>query len=294
MFPTGGDSAFVAFGASSSDEVVIGEVGQVQGIFHQEQFIEFTHQYVNPVVIISPLTRFGGDPAIARITDIQSNGFSAFVQEPTLLRQQAHSGGHIQENFSYLVIESGSWTMADGTVIETGLTEVDSKTSSANWDRIEFANNFEAPTVLSSVQTYNNSELVRLRQRNGDLSGIDLALEKEEALVNTDYAPETVGFIALDAGQDNLLGESISYVAGQTGRAVDRRWHSLDIDSHPYVFASTNSFYGVDSVGLRYQMGSVMLEEDTSKDNEINHVTEDVAYLGFSNLGTILGSLVAN
>ena len=38
-------------------------------------------------------------------------------------------------------------------------------------------------------------------------------------------------------------------------------------------------------------MGSVKIEEDTSLDNEIGHVKENVAYLGFDSLGTIVAEI---
>ncbi len=280
-----------AIGIIPDNDLVIGEVGYVEDITHLEKTIQFQNEYENPVVIVSPLTFNGGDPAIARITEINNDSFSVFVQEPTLLRKQFHNGAHTREDFSYLVVEAGSWTMPDGSILEAGLTEVDMNARSANWDRIEFSNDFNSPTVLSSVQTYNNDELLRLRQRNGDDFGVDIALEKEEAIVKSQYAAETVGYIALEAGQNQLFGDGINYWAGDSGRNVDHRWHQLGTDNYPYLFASTNSYYGRDSAGLRYQMGSIKIEEDTSLDNEMGHVKENVAYLGFDSLGTIVAEI---
>ena len=114
-----------------------------------------------------------------------------------------------------------------------------------------------------------------------------LALEKEEALLNTNYQSETVGYLALESGENHLLGDGINYLANETGRTVNHRWHQLDTNNYTHLFASTNSYYGGDSVGLRHQMGSIMMEEDTSKDLERAHTRENVAYLGFDNLGTI-------
>ncbi|MGK7895658.1 MAG: hypothetical protein AB4372_19095 [Xenococcus sp. (in: cyanobacteria)] len=193
----------------------------------------------------------------------------------------------MKEDFSYLVMEAGSWTMSDGSVLEVGLTEVEMNARASNWDRIEFSNDFDSPTVVSSVQTYNNDEFLRLRQRNGDDSGVDIALEKEEALLTTQYAPETVGYIALEAGENQLFEDGINYWVGDSGRNINHQWHELDTGNYPYLFASTDSYYGGDSAGLRYQMGSIRIEEDTSLDNEMGHTLENVAYLGFDSLGSI-------
>ena len=279
----------IAIGTIADNDLVIGEIGHVKNINHLEQQIQFQHQYQNPVVIVSPLTRNGKDTAIARITDIQADGFSVFVQEPTLIKQQTHAGHHIVEEFSYLVMEAGSWTMPNGAVIEVGSTQVDAYTRSANWERLELNEDFDAPVIISSVQTYNNEEFLGLRQRNGNDSSIDIALEKEEALLKTNYLSETVGYVAVESGQDYLMGmdREIGYLAGETGRTVNHRWQELDVDRHPYLFATTNSYYGGDSVGLRQQMGSIMLDEDTSRDLETGHTRENIAYLSFDNLGMI-------
>ncbi|MEM8676847.1 MAG: hypothetical protein AAGF83_23790 [Cyanobacteria bacterium P01_G01_bin.67] len=261
--------------------MVAGEVGYVENLNHFEKTIQFQNEYQNPVVIVSPLTRNGGDPVIARITDIQGDSFSVLVQEPTLLKKKAHPGGHTLENFSYMVVEAGTWTMSDGTIIEVGTTEVDTYTRQANWSRLELESDFNKPIVISSVQTYNNEEFIRLRQRNGNENGIDLTLEKEEALLKTNYANETVGYIAVEDAPDQVLGGGINYVAGDTGKTMNHEWQQLDsAHNYPYLFASTNSYFGGDSVGLRYQMGSIMLEEDTSRDYEVAHARENVAYLG--------------
>lgn len=278
---------YMGIGTIADNDLIIGEVGHVKGINHFEQHIQFQNQYQNPVVFVSPLTRKGRDPAIARITDIQAGGFNVLVQEPTLIRQQAHNGYHVLEDFSYMVMEAGSWTMPDGSVLEVGTTEVDAITRSASWDRLQLNSNFDNPTVISSIQTYNNEDFIRLRQRDGNTATVDLALEKEEALLKTDYATETVGYIAVESGEDYLMGEGTRYVAGDAGRNFDHRWQQLDLENHPYLFASTNSYYGGDSVGLRSQMGSIMLEEDTSRDREIGHTKENIAYLSFDRLGTI-------
>ena len=278
-------------GIIPDNDLVIGEIGYVEDINHLERTIQFQNEYTNPVVIISPLTRNGGDPAIARVTEIASDSFSVFVQEPTLLRQQAHSGAHIKENFSYLVMEAGSWTMPDGSVLEVGLTEVEMNARESNWDRIELDHDFDSPTVVSSVQTYNNDEFLRLRQRNGDNSGVDIALEKEEALLTTQYATETVGYIALEAGQNQLFEDGINYWAGDSGRNINHQWYELDTGDYPYLFASIDSYYGPDSAGLRYQMGSIRIDEDTSLDNERGHIIENVAYLGFDSLGSIVAEI---
>lgn len=274
------------------EDQIIGEVGYVKNITHIEQVIQFQNEYDNPVVFVSPLTGNGRDPAIARITEIKGDRFHVFVQEPTLIKQQSHNGKHTSESFSYLVMEAGSWQMADGTVVEVGLREVDTNTVSNVWDTIKFGQDFNSPTVVTTVQTDHNQDLVRLRQRKADQDSIEIALEKEEALRYSNYEAETVGYLAINS---NLQGsaKNIDYLTGNTGKVVNHQWYDLDADNYSHLFASINSYYGGDSAGLRQKSDSIMIEEGTSRDNETNHVTEDVAYIGFSNTGDITASLVA-
>ena len=166
--------------------------------------------------------------------------------------------------------------MPDGTVIEVGLTEVNNKTVANTWNTVEFDSTFSSPTVISSLQTYNNDELLRLRQRNGDFDSIEMAMEKEEAVVGTNYAAETVGYLAIESGsQDSSSNQTnIDYLADHTGKSVDRKWYDLDIDDYPHLFASIDSYYSRDSAGLRQQLGSIKIEEDTSKDFEMNHTSQ--------------------
>lgn len=88
----------------------IGEIGRFSSLNHLEQTIQFNNTYTNPVVFALPLSYNGGDPAIGRITNIQSNSFSVYVQEPEYLDKR-----HNKESFSYIVLEAGTWQLADGT-----------------------------------------------------------------------------------------------------------------------------------------------------------------------------------
>lgn len=283
------DSGAFEAGVSEQENTIVGEVGYVENVNHLEQIIQLQNEYIDPVVFVSPLSFNGGDPAIVRITDIQSDRFEVFVQESDLRYKETHSGYHVPESFSYLVVEAGEWTMPDGTVIEVGLTEVSNKTVSDTWKTVEFDNTFSSPTVISSIQTYNNDELLRLRQRNGDLDSIEMAMEKEEALVGTSYATETVGYLAIESGSqaDSSDQTNIDYLADHTGKSVNHKWYDLEVNDYPHLFASIDSYNGRDSAGLRQQLGSIKVEEDTSRDFEMNHVTEEIAYLGFGNTGNL-------
>lgn len=269
---------------STSTDRIIGETGIVNNFNHDSQTILFDHNYVNPVIFAQPLSYNGHQTAIVRIEDVQQDRFTAFVQEPGNL-----DGKHLNESFSYLVMEMGTWQLEDSTVIEVGT--VDTNLLAPNgWENISYASDFtEDPLIFSQVQTDNDSDFVRTRQRNASNSGFQLAMEEEEAYGNSGHKNETVGWLAISAGTGSW-GQN-SYQAGQTGNSVTDNWHTINFENSfaqpPAFLASVATYDGPDSSGLRYSNLNgdrvrIKIEEDTSKDGETNHTTEVVNFLAIS------------
>ncbi len=276
----------------SSSTQIIGEMGRVGNFNHLSQTIQFTNSYDNPVVFALPLSRNGGDPAIARITDIQSNSFTTFLQEP-----EYRDGFHTKESFSYMVLEAGSWQLGDGSLLEVGHFNLN-QASNSNWKNINFKNSFEnTPVILSQVQTNNDQQFVRTRQKNANPYSFSLKIEEEEALNKSHHSTETVGWLAMDSGK-GFWGD-LSYEAGHTGDEVSRNWHTIDFEAEftdtPHLFASLASYDGRDPAGLRYRnldsnRVQIMVEEDRSLDSEVNHTTEIVDFLALSGEGNLVAS----
>ena len=267
----------------------IGEVGTVSNFNHLDRTIELDHTYTNPVVFAMPLSYNGGDPAIVRITDIQNDGFSVYLQEP-----EYKDGSHIRESFSYIVVEAGTWELENGTTLEVGTIDTN-KVSTSGWENINFGSDFDSsPTILSQVQTDNDGEFVRTRQKNASIDGFRLTMEEEEALKSSGHGTETIGWLAIESSSGSWSG--LDYQAGSTGTEID---HTIDtinfgqsFDETPKLMASLSSFNGGDSAGLRYKnlgTSSVQLkvEEDRSLDNEIGHVRESVDFLAIAGSGDL-------
>ena len=267
----------------------IGEIGSVSSLNHNSQTIELNNTYVNPVVFAMPLSYNGGDPAIARITDIQNDSFSVYTQEP-----EYRDGRHIIESFSYIVLEAGTWELADGTTLEVGTLNTN-QTTSSRWETVDFSDNFQQiPVVLSQVQTNNDSQFVRTRQKNKSVDGFQLTMEEEEALRSSGHATETVGWLAIESGSGNWDG--LDYQASTTGSKIDHTFDTISFgetfDETPDFLASLSSFRGADSAGLRYRnLGTsqvqMKVEEDQSLDNEIAHVLESVDFLAIAGSGDL-------
>lgn len=277
-------------GSNSSDNVIaeIGEVGQFKNLTHISQTIVLEKDYINPVVFAQPLSRNGKDPAIVRIDNIESDRFTVSVQEANY-----KDGRHTTESFSYLVLEAGTWQLADGTLLEVGSFKTNATTTS-EWANIDLKAFDKAPVVLSQVQTSNDSDFVRLRQQNISADNFQLALEKEEALETAAHGTEAIGWMALSAGAGDWSG--LSYQAGYTGDRMTHRWSSIDFSPNfkkaPQLLASVATYDGGDPVGLRYQQLTsagvqLMLEEDTSRDRETKHTSENVGFLALEGSGIL-------
>jgi serralysin len=266
-------------------EVVIGEAGQTS-VKHWSKTVLLEHAYDNPVVFAQPASYAGGQTAVVRITDVQSDRFTLHVDEAP-----NHDGYHPWETVSYVVLEAGSWELADGTRLEVGKREtmatVGRRVSSPEWASVTLAPSFPTtPTVLSQVQTENDPHWVKTRQRNVAPGGFQVALEEEEDKTTWHGSAEVIGWLAMEPGQGNWSGHT--YEAGQTDDAVTHNWHTItfapSFEQAPRFVASLASYDGADNAHLRYQnlvsvTVQVKVEEDTTYDSERNHANEVVHYL---------------
>lgn len=78
--------------------------------------VSFGGRFDNPVVIASLISAHDADAAVARVSKLSVTGFDLMVQETG-----DQDGSHAAEDVSWIVVEAGSWVLADGTVIQAGL-----------------------------------------------------------------------------------------------------------------------------------------------------------------------------
>ena len=277
---------------------VIGETGIVNGFNHNSQTIFFEQNYENPVIFTQPLSYNDSQTAIVRIEDIQSDRFTAFVQEPNNL-----DGQHDNESFSYLVVEEGAWELDNGTLLEVGTVSTDLpgfKHWSDHYRNVGFAQNFtETPLVFSQVQTNNDSDFVVTRQKNTSTRGFEITMQEEEALalIDSDHGTETLGWLAISPGSGDW--NQNQYQAGTTGNQVNHDWHTIEFENSfaqsPVFLASIDTYNGTETSGLRLSNLSnnqvdLKIEEDTSQDLETYHTTEEVNFLAIESNSLLSGS----
>ena len=121
--------------------------------------VSFTNTYTDPAVIVYMSSYNGTDPATVRATDVTASGCVVFIDEVS-------TGVHETETISYLVIESGDYTLPDGTHIAAGVVAVSGTDYhqdgedilvTGNYKQITFESSFEqSPAFFTSLNTFNN------------------------------------------------------------------------------------------------------------------------------------------
>lgn len=258
----------------------IGESGRIDNLNHQWTRITLQETYTNPVVVAGPPSFNGPHPTTVRIRNVTNNSFEVRIDEWEYLDEW-----HTTESLGYLVVEEGTHTLADGTVLQAGTNQ-----SNNNWGAIDFSTPFtNTPLLFAQTTSENERFAVAERIRNVTPTGFDLRLQEEEAADQT-HAVEDVDWIAI-APSSGTFG-TIPYIADQI--ASDHRNTNASFNSvfsggnPPIVLAQANTNNGGDPFAIRYRSlgttgATLFLEEEQSRDSETRHVLEDVAYLA---LGT--------
>jgi hypothetical protein len=239
--------------------------------------VEFGAPFVDPVVVAKPLSFNESDPAVVRIQNVNSTGFDIRVQEWSYL-----DGWHADEVVGYVVMEHGSYTLADGTLIEAGSFETD---MTGSYDLLPFNMPFNtAPVVLAAASTFNGPDPVSTRVHNIDTQGFEFGMQEEENFL-PEHPIETISYIAWEPSAGTFNGLTFEV---NTAQNVTDAWTHIQFGvpftASPVFLASIWTSNDVDTATLRWQNKDfsgveVKVEEERSLDNETSHATEVVGYI---------------
>ncbi len=209
-------------------------------------------------------------------------------------------GAHTTETVSYLVVEAGSWQLADGTELRAGTVETSATVGrgvSNVWATVSYGATFPAvPVVLSQVQSNNNSTWVKTRHSSVGASTFRVGLEKEEAS-SVSHGKEIVGWVAISPASGTW--SSHPYAASRTPNQVTHNWYTASFPvapgASPHFLAAMPTYDGANNAELRYRnltstSVEVRVEEDTTLDTEVSHTSEVVDYLVLGNAGSLQGT----
>ncbi len=274
----------------------IAELGQLSDLTHVSQTVILSRSFVNPVVIAKSPSYNGPHQSVVRITDVQSDRFTMHIDEAPNM-----DGAHTTETVSWMVLEAGSWVLADGTELEAGTIATDrtvgTRVSGGSFATINFPNAFPvAPIVLTQVQSDNDPSWVKTRAQRPTTTSVRVALEEEEAATAYHGAVESIGWVAMTPGTGSWSGNP--YHAGDSGDVVTDAFHTVSLSGFsaaPKLLSTLASRDGGNNSAIRYRnLGStsfqVKVEEDTSWDTEVAHIAESVHFLAIQGSGTLSAS----
>lgn len=241
--------------------------------------VNLSNNYTDPVIIFSPLSANGADPAVVRVKNVTANSFEWQIEEWDYLG----SGSHATEEVGYVVLEAGTYNLSGGKTMIAGNIN-----SSDSFTKIYFDTEFKSdiPVIVTQTVSANDPIVAVARLNNVTYDSFEIRLQSQESL-SKKHGDERVSFIAIDPGTYNELGV---IKAGSTGETVTEEWYSLDfgtISSKPLFVGAMQTFKGGDTAGLRIKdltesSVNIKVEEEKSKDEEVNHVKENIGYILFS------------
>ncbi|RYH08650.1 right-handed parallel beta-helix repeat-containing protein [Tropicimonas sp. IMCC6043] len=262
------------------------EFGSAQ-VDHNAVTIELNGEYDNPVVIASLRTDFGSQPAVVRIEDISNGQLTFRLDEPENL-----DGWHMVETVDYMVVEAGSWQLADGTLISAGLMTVSGVERSGS---VGFDTGLEhADAVFAQHQESDATFWATARLASSDAgwsSFLQVGEGLRDELADAEISEE-IGWVAFqNADSDSSAEFQFSF---ETVNGINHKVHSVGndgfldpIDDLAGVIHGLASFRGGDTAFSRGGDFSdngfdVYVQEETTGDKETAHMNEDIALLSYS------------
>ena len=251
------------------------EVGEIS-IDHEWVNVLFENNFNHPVVIAGPPTFNGSNPVLVRIRNIDQKGFKIRLQEWDYLEDN-----HVEETFSYIVMEKGAYTLDSGMKIEAG-----SFTGSSKRQKISLLQKYSTPPVLlTQIISGDDPDAVTGRIYKIKRKSFKYLMQEQQT-TRSSHTPETIGYIAWEPGIGEISG--LIFETRKTRKKVKHKWYNLtfktEFPAQPLFIADMQTYKGGDTAAVRAHDLSrtstqIKVEEEQSKDNEIKHNKEVIGYL---------------
>lgn len=264
-----------ATNAASALNIETGEVVVTGSWVH----VTLSNTYQNPIVLAGPPSFNNAAPGVIRLRNVTATGFDIKFTEWNYL-----DGVHPAETVSFIVLEKGHHALPDGSALEAGSFAGGTAFITLNYTKA-FS---KIPVVLTTVASTNETDTVSGRMKNITKSGFSYAFQEQEKNKNA-HAKETVHYIAWEPGSGNI--GSLQYQVGATAKAVTQAWYQVTFGKSfiepPLVLADMQTIVNTDTCSLRAKSVvatgfTVKVEEEQSKDSEVDHPAETVGYISVS------------
>ncbi len=256
---------------------LVAESGTIGAVDANWQWVPFSNQFDNPVILVSAPTLNAKTALTVDINEPTSDGF--FVR----LNSWEAEGPGAPENLNFYVVEAGTHTLRDGTVIVAGRNQI----SNGKFQNLDFGTTFETtPVVFGQIE--NSDDAVTMRLNSVDNTGASWKSqlrESDDPILNVSH---TAHWLAVEPGTGST--EYGDFEAGVVALNSDLRkvGFSGSYGAGPHAIFSIQSFNESDSVGVRLFSTEpthlkVFLQEERSADIETVHAAESVGYFVFGN-----------
>jgi len=270
---------------------VVGEVGTTSGD-HNWQTVVLDNVYSDPIVFIEPLSQNDAEPCHTRLRNVDFNSFEWKVEE-----WDYQDGSHpTSETVTYIVVESGTHSLTDGSLLQAGKV-----TGDENFESVSLSQPYSSdPVVLTKVQTTNDDMPCVTRVQNVGTGGFEVMVQEEEDEGN--HQNEEIGYITFESGLSSTM-DGITYETGRTPDSVTHAWYTINFANTyaaaPLFAGWSHTYNGGDPCGMRYQnLGTtsvqVFMEEEESSDSETDHADEGVSFVVFEESCDILAIRLAD
>jgi len=258
------------------------EIGEVI-VDHNWKWVEFNDSFIDPVVVAKPLSCNEDEPAVVRIGYVDATGFVIRVQEWDYL-----DGIHAYETVGYMVMERGTYTLPDGTMVKAGTFDTN-RTGFFGW--VNFSQTFnQVPVVATTVLSFNEKDAVCCRLRNINTAGFDFCMQEQE-FNRQIHATESISYIAWEPSSGTI--GNLTFEVEKTDDVIKHYWQTIVYNETfmnlPVFLSDMQTTNGGNTANLRWQDKDfygidVKIAEEQSLDSEIYHITEVVGYMVFSKI----------
>lgn len=240
-----------------------------------------------PIVVAGPPSYEGNQPCHVRLKNVSTESFDLAIEEWDDL-----DGGHVAEK-----VHAFHFTEGTATTGEFGESFEGISTTCSDYDFtfVDFTDGHFPipPIVLATVQSNNGGEAVVPRLSDITAEDCLVKMQEQEDRTTNDGDPgvapghvqEDVGLLAIQPGSGTI--GSRTFEARTFGEIDTNGWYYISFEesyTDPIFVAQLQTYNGADPCSLRYRNLTadgveVMIEEETSKDEETDHVGEMVGYM---------------
>ena len=239
--------------------------------------ITYKKIFQNPVLIFSDPTLNNGDPCTTQIRNITSTSCQVRLDEPNY-----RDNKHPTEEVSYIIGEKGSWNI-NGIRVQFGTSTV-----GKGFKTISLPTSYSSkPTVLTQIQSTQNSDWVITRTRNIRNSNFQVRIQKEEKREGTSFQNEIVGWMSINNGNYTRGQKVQTNLVSRVNHNTKTIRYSSSFSSTPILLTKVASYMSNEPCNTRIVRNrstyfQVKVLEDKSKDTEIRHRNEYIYYFAIS------------